>query len=664
MLSVLTFRPEFVAPWPMRSHMTPISLNLLERSEVEALVGHLAGGKLLPGEVLEHIVAKSDGVPLFVEELTKTIIESGTLTEEGDRYRLEGALADLQIPSTLQDSLMARLDRTPTLRQVAQMGAVLGREFAYEMLKAVVALEERVLQSGLEQLVGDELLYKRGRGKRSRYIFKHALIQDAAYQSLLKRTRQQYHRQVAELLEARFPELVATQPELLGHHYTGAGLPERAIEAWERAAHRALEGSANKEAIAYFYQALSVIEELPPSPERQRRELRLQTAIAGPLMAIKGYGDEETGRAFTRAQELSAEVGASEEFFPVLYGRWAYDFVWMRHDEAKQTARRFTELANQQAASGPILMAHRIAGLAQFTYGQPDEARRNLHRVVELYDAEEHASLRLKFGQDPCATALAFLALCLWELGYPEQADSVLNRSIAHTKDLDHVNTLAYVELLGASTLHYLRGDHAALAQVVASVKALAQAHHLSMWSIWSSIIDAYLMARRQRDGAGVARMQEGLDTLGKQFRTLRPYMLCMLGDAHAACGDSEAALDVLDEAIELGDDSGELWFAAEAHRLRAESMLAAGRSTSEVEACLFRGPDIARAQQAKSFELRSATSLARLWAGAGHRRAGVELLAPIYGWFTEGAGTVDLENARSLLTELDENGVLDADAL
>jgi predicted ATPase len=322
MLNVLTYPPEFVPPWSMRSHMRAITLNRLERPEVEALVRHLARGKALPSEVLEHIVTKADGVTLYVEELTKTIIESGVLREETDRYLLDGTLAEPQIPSTLQDSVMARLDRAPTLREVAQMAAVLGPEFAYDMLKSVVTVEESVLHSGLEQLVEDERLDQRARGQRSRYTFKHALIQDAAYESLLRSTRRQIYQRIAEALESHFPILVKEQPELLGHHCGAAGMAEKALTAWEKAAQRAVERLRKRGGDCVPEQRADA----DPRPTRHVGQSAPGACFADgdrrPLITIKGYGAQETGRAFARAQQLSSNVGATSELFTVLYGQW------------------------------------------------------------------------------------------------------------------------------------------------------------------------------------------------------------------------------------------------------------------------------------------------------------------------------------------------------
>ena len=322
LLIVLTFRPEFLPGWPTRSHMTPITLTRLERPQIEMMVTHLAGGRTLPAEVVEHIVAKTDGVPLYVEELTKAILDSDILRAEADRYALTGPLSAVSIPATLQESLMARLDRLPTVREVAQLGAVLGREFAYEMLRALGVISEPTLSDGLGRLVEAELLYQRGRPPKARYIFKHALIQDAAYQSLLKHTRQHYHRQVAELLEGRFAVSAGSQPEVLAHHFSEAGLHGKAAEYWRKAGEIAVRRSANVEAIAHFSNALEALKAQPEVPQRAETELSLQVALAVPLIATKGYSDVEVERTYGRAQALCEQLGKSDELFPILRGLW------------------------------------------------------------------------------------------------------------------------------------------------------------------------------------------------------------------------------------------------------------------------------------------------------------------------------------------------------
>ena len=358
MLVVATYRPELTPPWPQRSHMTPITLNRLERPEVETMVGHLAGGRSLPGEVVDHIVAKADGVPLYVEELTKAILGSGVLEARADIYVLTGALAQLHIPETLQDSLMARLDRAPLLREVAQLGSVLGREFAYDMISALAGIEEEMLQRGLGQLVVNELLYQRGRPPRSRYLFKHALIQDAAYQSLLKRTRQHYHERAAKLLEDRFPEVASTQPELVAHHYTEANCPMPAIAYWLRAGAAAARQSANLEAADQFRRGLALVEALSDPRERAERELDLQMALGPALFATKTYIHPDIGRTYSRAWELCRQLGDHPREFTALRGLMLHHLNLLEIEKAQHFAEEALRVAERLDDAARLVGGH------------------------------------------------------------------------------------------------------------------------------------------------------------------------------------------------------------------------------------------------------------------------------------------------------------------
>ncbi len=410
-LAVLTFRPEFVPPWPPRSHMTSLTLNRLERPQIEALVRQQAGGKRLPPEVVAHIVAKTDGVPLFVEELTKTLLESALLREEAEQYALTGPLSAVTIPTTLQDSLLARLDRLPTMREVAQIGAVLGREFAYEMLHALVTVDEPTLQEGLAQLVATELLYQRGRPPRATYTFKHALVQDAAYQSLLKRTRQQYHQHVAALLEARFPETVATAPEVVAHHYTEAGCAAQALPLWQQAGQRALQRSANLEGIEHLTKGLAVLATLPDTTDRLQHELDLHVTLGPALMATRGYASSEAEHTFARAWEICQQLGEPPQRFPVLYGLCALYFVGGKHRQARDQAEQFLHLAQRQEDAAPLVVAHRALGLPLYFMGEVAQAREHFAQSVALYDPQQHRTLAFAYGQDPGVAALVLDAL-------------------------------------------------------------------------------------------------------------------------------------------------------------------------------------------------------------------------------------------------------------
>ena len=410
-LNLLTFRPDFVPPWPSRSHMTPLTLTRLERPQVEALLTHLAGGKALPAEVVAYIVARTDGVPLFVEELTKMLLESNVLHQEAERYTLTGPLAAVAIPTTLQDSLMARLDRLPMIREVAQLGAVLGREFAYEMLRALAGVEESLLQERLAQLVETELLYQRGRPPRATYIFKHALVQDAAYASLLKSTRQQVHQQVAQLLEARFPDTVATEPELVAHHYTEAGCAAQALPLWRQAGQRALQRSATLEGIEHLTKGLAVLATLPETTERLQHELDLYVALGPAFIATRGYASPAVEHTFTRAWELCQQLGEPPQRFPVLNGLCTAYWVAGKYRQARDQAEQFLHLAQRQEDTAPLVVAHRALGTLLYIMGEVAQTRAHFAQSLALYDPQQHRALAFAYGQDPGVAALVLDAI-------------------------------------------------------------------------------------------------------------------------------------------------------------------------------------------------------------------------------------------------------------
>jgi predicted ATPase len=435
-LNVLTFRPEFVPPWPTRSHLTPITLNRLERPQVETLIIRLAGGKALPEDVVEHIVTKTDGVPLFVEELTKTLLESNLLQDKTDHYALTGPLSSVTIPSTLHDSLMARLDRLPAAREVAQLGAVLGREFAYDMLQALTTQEAAVLQERLAQLVDAELLYQRGRPPRATYIFKHALVQDAAYASLLKSKRQQVHRQVARMLESRFPEIVAAEPELVAHHYSDAGAHEAAVTYWYQAGQRCAERSQHPEAISHLRHGLEDLALLPDTTARPEQELTLQVALGSSLYAVLGYGSPEVEPIYQRARDLCRQVGDTSQIFRVLRGLCVFYMGRAETKTMQEVAEEILTQAKQQTDETPHMLGHYLLGLALLLRGQLNDADGHLKQALAIYDPQAHRDLAYVYGIDIGVAAQAFAGITRWMLGYPEQAlrycqDS--RRALQHT---------------------------------------------------------------------------------------------------------------------------------------------------------------------------------------------------------------------------------------
>jgi predicted ATPase/class 3 adenylate cyclase len=645
LLLLLTCRPEFPPPWGFRAHLTPLTLTRLPQPQVAQMSVCVAGGKALPPEVVEQIVAKTDGVPLFVEELTKTVLESGLLWEGEERYTLTGPLPPLAIPTTLHDSLMARLDRLAMVKEVAQLGATIGRTFAYELLQAVSLLDNTLLQQSLWQLVDAELMYQQGVPPQATYLFKHALIQDAAYQSLLRSTRQQYHQRIAQVLETQFPETTETQPELLAHHYTEAGLSAPAVAYWQRAGQRAIERSANVEAITHLTKGLEILKSLPDTSSHIQQELAFQIALGVPLAATRGFAAPEVEHAYARARELCREVGESPRLFPVLAGLWR---VYLVRGEV-QTAR---ELGEQLLALNP--RAHDPLGIALFFVGELAAALTHLEQGFALYDPQKHRSHAFRATQDPAAACLTYAAVVLWLLGYPERALQRSHQAVTMTQELAHPLSLACA-LDYAATLHQFRREgHAAHACAEAAV-ALAAEQGFAVYFAHGMVLRGWARAEQGQAEEGRAQINSGLEawrTTGAEVQ--RPYYLALLAEAYGKSKQAEEALEVLAEALALVAKTGECWWEAELYRLRGELLLQQSSDNQvEAETCFHHALEIARMQQAKSFELRAATSLARLWQQQGKRQEAHDLLAPVYNWFTEGFDTADLQDAKALLDEL-----------
>ena len=653
MLVVATYRPELTPPWPQRSHMTPITLNRLERPEVETMVGHLAGGRPLPGEVVDHIVAKADGVPLYVEELTKAILGSGVLEARGDAYVLTGALAQLHIPETLQDSLMARLDRAPRLREVAQLGSVLGREFAYDMISALAGIEEEMLQSGLGQLVVDELLYQRGRPPRSRYLFKHALIQDAAYQSLLKRTRQQYHQQVAKLLEDRFPEVASTQPELVAHHYTEANCPAQAIAYWLKAGVAAASKSANLEAIDQFRRGLALVEALSDPRERAERELDLQMALGPALFATKSHSHPDIGRAYARAWELCRQLEDHSREFTALRGLQLYHVNLLEMEKAQHFAEEAMRVAERLGDAARLVGAHMALGVTLYFQGKLEPALAQFRRGFELFDPN------MQFpdwpGSHPGVQCQFSLALISWMLGYPDRSLDELRAAVRSAETLGHPLTLAQT-LCCAALVHIFRHEPSAAADYAGRALRICEEQRIAQYHAYALCADGWALGVSGESEKGLAQIGQGVDSYG--LGASQHILLALQADAQLAIGKPEAALASVAAGLKAVEKMGGAPLEAELYRLRGEALLAGAGTVSEAETAIEQAIDVARRQNAKSWELRAAMSLARLRRQQGRPQEAVALLAPILGWFTEGFDTADLKDAKALLDKLTEPAI------
>jgi predicted ATPase len=652
-LALFTFRPDFSSPWAGRAHVTQVTLTRLPRRQAAEMTGSVAHGKALPTEVVEQVVAKTDGVPLFVEELTKMVLESGLLQAREDRYELTGPLPPLAIPTTLHDSLMARLDRLAAVKAMAQLGATLGREFSYDLLQAVAPWDEGSLQRGLHQLVEAEFLYQRGLPPQATYVFKHVLIQDAAYQSLLRSTRQQHHQRIAQVLEARFPETVETQPELVAHHYTEAGLSAQAIPYWQRAGQRALQRSANLEAIGHLTRGLDILQTLPDTDERTQQELALQTTLGPALIATKGYAAPEVAQVYTRAWELCRQVGETPQLFPVLWGLWYFYTLRAEFHMAREIEEQCLTLAQRVQDPALLLQAHFMPGTTSLHHGELVSAFASLEQAITLYDPQQHPTQAWLYGEGTGVISQAYIGRPLWLLGYPDQALQRSHQAVLLAEEIAHPISLAFA-LAWAATVRQFRREALATQERAEALLALSTGQGFSLWEAYGRVLQGWALAAQGQANEGIVWIRRGHDAWQATGHELdRPYFLVLLAEAYGTVGQVNEGLGLLTEAAKVVD-KGERYWEAEMYRLKGELLLAdSATQHAEAESCFRQALDVARHQQAKSLELRAAMSLSRLWQRQGRDAEARQLLGEIYGWFTEGFDTADLQEAKALLDAL-----------
>jgi len=506
----------------------------------------------------------------------------------------------------------------------------------------------------LAQLVATELLYQRGRPPRATYTFKHALVQDAAYQSLLRRTRQQYHQQVAKLLEARFPETVATAPEVVAHHYTEAGCAAQALPLWQQAGQRALQRSAHLEGIEHLTKGLAVLATLPDTTDRLQHELDLRVALGPAFIATRGYASPEAEHTFVRAWEICQRLGEPSQRFPVLYGLCASYWVGGKHRQARDQAEQFLHLAQRQEDTAPRMVAHRALGLPLYLMGEVAQAHEHFAQSLALYDPQRHRTLAFAYGQDPGVSALVIDAWALWLLGYPDQALRRSQEACTHAEELAHPFTLAYT-FASLAMFHQFRRDREEARRHAEAATRICREQGISYWLGVGLIFQSWARATQPQPTEQIPAMHEGMTI----YRTtdaaaFLPYFLTLLAETYGAASQPDAGLRLLDEAHAVIDSTQERFYEAEVHRVQGALVLAqAADQHALAETCFQHALAIARRQQARSWELRAAMSLARLWQQHGKRAEAHGLLAPVYGWFTEGFDTADLQEARALLDEL-----------
>jgi predicted ATPase len=663
-LLIVTYRPEFEPPWIGRPYVTALTINRLGDWEIAAMIDLVTGNKPLLATIRLDIIERTDGIPLFVEEMTKAVLEAES---QGDAQQTAAAIppSALAVPASLHASLMARLDRLGAAKDVAQIGAAIGREFSYALLAAVVPKPEAALQSALNRLIAAGLLFRQGVPPHATYLFKHALVQDAAYGTLLREPRRALHARIAETLDSQFREIAESQPELLARHCTEAGLVDKAVSYWSKAGQRSLARSALAEAMEQLTRALEHLASLQATPAHRREQIRLQVTLINPLMQVKGYAAPETKAALSQARLLIHQSEALGEplddpllLFSVLYGFWVANYVAFNGGVMRGLAADFLALAEKQGATVPLIVGHRLMGTSLVCSGEMLEASAHLDRAVALYNPIEHRPLALRFGQDVRVAALSYRAMALWMLGYPTAALTDAELALADAREIGQAATSMYV-LAHANWIYLWRGNYEEVDSLAGRLVTLAQDKGAMLWKAAGMANLGGLFALTSNSDVLKAKAIETLSAGMTMWTSTggtvwMPWYQAHLGKVRAELGQFDKAWSDVHDAVTAIESSQERWSEAELHRLAGEIALRSAEPlATSAEDYFARALAVARKQQAKSWELRAAMSLARLWRDQGKPQQARELLAPVYGWFTEGFDTLDLKEANALLAEL-----------
>jgi class 3 adenylate cyclase/predicted ATPase len=659
-LLLISFRPEFDAPWIEQAHVTPVALNRLAPSDVDVMIDQLIGNNPLPAAVRQDIIERTDGIPLFVEEMTKAVLETAS-EDEARRTAASIPSPALAVPASLHASLMARLDRLGAAKELAQIGAAIGREFSHELLSAVACRPEAGLEMQLDKLIRAGLVFRQGVPPDATYLFKHALVQDAAYGLLLREPRRRLHARIAEALESKFSDIAEFKPEVLARHWAEAGDIEKAATLWGKAGRRSAQRSALVEAIEQLRRALDMIATLPSTPALRREEIKLQVELMTPLLHVRGYAAPETRAAEEQALSLIEQAQALGEppedpllFFSALYGSWAANIVAFNGDVMRERAVEFLALAQKQSATGPIMIGHRLMGLSLLHTGDIAEGRDHLDQAMALYDPAEHRPLATRFGQDVGATSLSWRSISTWVLGYPEDALADAERALEIARASQHALTLVYV--LNFSVFpHVSCGNFAAANALIDEFVPLKDQIKGVFWGGWGTVQNGCVLVLTGKLSEAVENIASGIAEMRSTGTTLwMPLFLSHLALAKAGIGQFDQAWSEIRGAMTAAETAKETWCDAEINRISGEIVLLGTEpDTAKAEAYFATALEIARKQKAKSWELRAAMSMARLLRAQGKRGQARDLLAPVYGWFTEGFDTLDLREAKSLLDGL-----------
>lgn len=652
-LMLIAFRPDFKPVWAEYSHVTFLTLNRLPRRQSAELIATMTGGKMLPPEVQQTILEKTDGVPLYLEELTQNLLESGLLTEENNSFSLKAPLQDLSIPDSLQALLMERVDRLGPIKEIVQVGAAIGREFTYELLRAIVDVTEPQLNNALHLFVSSGLILQEGERSLSRYRFKQTLVQEAAYNTLPKKSRRLLHARIAQTLEEQFAERVQLEPELLAYHFEQAGVTRPAITYWHLAARRDTDRSANVEALNHFNRALTLVKDVPAGTERDALELELLIARGAPMVTVKGYASEEIKRNYLRAKELSTEKSDSEQHFLSVWGLWVFHLVRGPLVTACDLAEQLLSLAKNEQHPDLLIRAHESVGSTYFFLGRFDEAKAYLLAAKSLYDPARHRSQALPYTQDPGITARIMLARALWILGEVDQVEALSREAIGMARELEHPFTLAFTLTTVAWTYSTLRDTEKTL-NLSEEAIALSTKYSFEVPLAWATSMQGWAMAEKGEE-EGLGRLVNGLSATRATRASLNnTYTLALLAGVYLRKKQIEEGLNVIKEAQELTVTQGERCWQAELFRLNGELLLEQFEpAVSAAEQCFTEALKVAQDQRASMLELRAAVSMARLLRKLNRLDAAKLVLHSACSRFQKRVANPDLIEARNILEQL-----------
>jgi class 3 adenylate cyclase/predicted ATPase len=656
-LVIVTFRPEFKPAWIGRAYVTAVTINRLSQRNVDAMIDQVVGNKLLPANIRQDILERADGIPLFIEEMTKAVLEAGG---EGEARRTAATIPSpaLAVPASLHASLMARLDRLGPAKELAQIGAAIGREFSHALLASVVRRPEAELGSALDRLIAAGLLFRQGVPPNATYLFNHALVQDAAYGTLLREPRRAIHARITETLETQFVEIADSQPELLARHATEAGLIEKAAGLWGKAGRRSLARSALIEAAEQLARALGQLASMPGTAALRREQIKLQINLSNALIHTKGHASPETKASFEKARLWIEEAEAAGDpiedplvLFSVLYGFWVGNRMAFKGDIACELAEQFLALAQNQSTVVPRMIGHMLMGISLVLVGDIANGRVHLDRVVAQYNPAEHRLLATRFGHDVRMTALCWRALTLWILGYPDSAAADIARALKDAQEIGHAATSMFA-LAHGSLAHTLRRDHAAAGTLADELVTLAQEKGSLYWKSYGLMLQAWLLTQGGQTSKAIPAAIAATDAMRSTGATAyAPWYMSYLAKAYAERGQFDNAWRCIDEALMAAETTKEKWCESDIHRIAGEiALMPPEPNSAKAQLHFDRALSVARDQQAKSFELRAATSITRLCRNQDKQQQARDLLAPVYNWFTEGFDTSDLMEAKAVL--------------